>query len=63
MKIKVLLFATVFAFGFLSVNAQDPTFNKGDKVINLCVGFGSGYYAGGGYSSKSYFRFVGRRNS
>jgi len=52
MKIKVLLLATLFAFGFLTVNAQTSTFNKGDKVINLCVGFGSGYYAGGGYSSK-----------
>ena len=51
MKLKVLLFATLFAFGFLSVNAQTSTFNKGDKVVNLCVGFGSGYYGGGGYSS------------
>ena len=52
MKIKVLILATVFAIGFLSVNAQTPSFNKGDKVINLCVGFGSGYYGGGGYTSK-----------
>jgi hypothetical protein len=51
MKIRVLLFATLLTFGFLSVNAQTPSFNKGDNVINLCVGFGSGYYGGGGYSS------------
>jgi hypothetical protein len=40
MKIKVLLFATLFAFGFLTVNAQTPTFEKGDKVLNLGIGFG-----------------------
>ncbi len=53
MKIKVLLFACLFAFGFLTMNAQTPTFVKGDKVLNLCVGLGSGYYAGGGYNSRT----------
>jgi len=40
MKIKVLFFATLFAFGFMLVNAQSPTFEKGDKVVNLGIGFG-----------------------
>lgn len=52
MKIKVLLFAILFAFGFLTVNAQTPSFEKGDKVLNLGVGFGGNYYSG--YSGSSH---------
>ena len=40
MKIKIFLFATLFAFGFLSVNAQ--MVKTGDKVLNLGIGLGSG---------------------
>lgn len=40
MKIKVLLFATLFALGFFTVNAQSQLFQKGDKVVNLGIGFG-----------------------
>jgi hypothetical protein len=40
MKIKYVLLATLFVFGFLFVNAQTPTFEKGDKVLNLGIGFG-----------------------
>lgn len=40
MKIKSLLLTTLFAFGFLIVSAQTPTFEKGDKVLNLGIGFG-----------------------
>lgn len=49
MKIKVLLFATLFAFGFLSLNAQ--VVNKGDKVLNLGIGFGSGLGFGSYYKT------------
>lgn len=53
MKIKNLMIVTLLACGFLSAAAQTPTFSKGDKVVNLCVGFGSGFYSGVGYSSKT----------
>lgn len=43
MKIKALLLATLFAFGFLIINAQ--TFDKGTKVLNLGIGFGGNYYS------------------
>lgn len=48
MKIKVLLFATLFAFGFISLSAQ--IVQKGDKVLNLGIGLGSRLYSG------SYFK-------
>lgn len=40
MKIKILLFAALFAFGLVSVNAQ--VVEKGDKLLNLGIGLGSG---------------------
>lgn len=43
MKMKSLLLATLFAFGFLMVNAQD--FEKGTKVLNLGLGLGGNYYS------------------
>lgn len=51
MKIKIFLFATLFAFGFLAVNAQTSTFQKGDKVLNLGIGVGGSYYSGWSGSS------------
>ena len=41
-KITITLFA---AFLALSLSAQDNTFLKGDKVANLAIGFGGGYYS------------------
>lgn len=50
MKLNGLILALFFICGIAS--AQSPTFNKGDKVLNLGIGFGSGLYTGGGYSSQ-----------
>lgn len=49
MKIKVLLFAVLFAFSGLLSHAQ--TVAAGDKVLNLGVGLGSAIYSGGYYKS------------
>ena len=49
MKIKALLLATLFAFGFLTGMTQ--TVEKGDKILNLGVGLGSALYSGGYYKS------------
>jgi hypothetical protein len=49
MKIKVLLLATLFAFGFLAVHAQNV--QKGDKVLNLGIGLGNALYSGSYYKS------------
>lgn len=51
MKLNGLFFALVFVCGIAS--AQSPIFEKGDKVLNLGIGFGSGLYTGGGYASHS----------
>lgn len=48
MKTRILLLATLFAFGMVSVYAQTSTFVKGDKVLNLGIGFGGNYYSGYG---------------
>lgn len=45
MKVKILTLATLFLFGQFIVNGQ--TFKKGDKVLNLGVGFGG--YGPSGY--------------
>lgn len=50
MKLNGLILALFFVCGIAA--AQTPTFEKGDKVLNLGVGFGSGLYTGGGYSSQ-----------
>lgn len=49
MKIKSLFFAAFLAFGLLSANAQ--VVEKGDKILNLSVGFGTALYSGSGYNS------------
>jgi hypothetical protein len=49
MKIKVLLLATLFAFGFCSANAQEV--KNGDKILNLGIGLGSGLGYGTGYKT------------
>jgi len=33
-------------------SAQTPVFEKGNKVLNLGLGFGNGFYSGGGYYSQ-----------
>jgi len=47
MKVKILTLAAIFACSLIMVNAQTPTFQKGDKVLNLGIGFG-------GYSPSGY---------
>ena len=47
--VKSLLTIVVVAFGLLSVNAQEVA--KGDKILNLGVGFGTALYNGSGYNS------------
>jgi hypothetical protein len=38
--------------GIISAQAQEPTFKKGDKVINASIGLGSVLYSGIGYSTQ-----------
>jgi len=47
MKVKILTMTTLFVCGQILVNAQNSTFKKGDKVLNLGIGFG-------GYSPSGY---------
>ena len=46
---KILLSFMVLFFVLAQVAAQEPTFIKGDKVLNLGVGFGSTLYSGSYY--------------
>lgn len=48
-RILPLLMAVFFV---LSVDAQNTTFNEGDKVLNLGLGFGSTLYTGRYYTNK-----------
>lgn len=41
---KLLLFLFVAVFSLSQLVAQESTFQKGDKVLNLGIGFGSTYY-------------------
>jgi hypothetical protein len=43
---KIVLFMLVVVFSLAQALAQDSTFGKGDKVLNLGIGFGSSYYSG-----------------
>lgn len=47
---KILLLLIAFALFVMQGNAQD-IFVKGDKVVNLSVGLGSGLYRGSAFSS------------
>jgi hypothetical protein len=47
---KLLLSLLVVVFTFTQLLAQESTFKKGDKALNLGIGFGSSYY-GGYYTS------------
>jgi opacity protein-like surface antigen len=48
---KLVLFFVVVALTMTQLLAQESTFKKGDKVLNLAIGFGSGLYTGGGYTT------------
>lgn len=41
---KLLLSLLVVVFSLTQLLAQESTFNKGDKALNLGIGFGSTYY-------------------
>ncbi|GAB1419375.1 hypothetical protein MASR2M12_21400 [Bacteroidales bacterium] len=49
---KVFSFVLVFLVAAGMLHAQESTFGKGDKVLNLGVGLLSGLYSGTGYTSK-----------
>ena len=46
MKIKILTLAMIFSCSLIMVNAQTPSFQKGNKVLNLGIGI-SGYSPSG----------------
>jgi hypothetical protein len=48
------IFMSLFILGSMSMAAiSQNTFNKGDKVVNLGIGFGSMLYSGAHYTSKT----------
>jgi hypothetical protein len=48
---KILLFFLAVVLSLTQMVAQESTFVKGDKVINVGIGLGSAYYSGG-YTSQ-----------
>lgn len=48
---KLVLLLVVIVFSLNQLIAQEPSFSKGDKVVNLGIGLGSVYYSGFGYRS------------
>jgi hypothetical protein len=48
---RLALFFVVVALTMTQILAQESTFKKGDKVLNLSIGFGSGLYTGTGYTT------------
>ena len=51
MKVKILTLAAIVSCSLMMVNAQTPTFQKGDKILNLGIGFGG--YSPSGYQVKT----------
>jgi hypothetical protein len=49
---KLLLMMTAGIIASVHLSAQDPTFLKGDRVLNLGLGLGSTLYSGSYYSSQ-----------
>jgi hypothetical protein len=47
---SVLSFVFLAVFSLAQLAAQESTFNKGDKVLNLGIGFGTSLYSGSYYS-------------
>ncbi len=53
MAMKKILFLIVSGIiSTIHLSAQEPTFNKGDKVLNLGLGLGSTFYSGTYYKSQ-----------
>lgn len=48
---KLLMFIVLVTFSVASLTAQETTFNKGDKVVNLDLSVFSSLYSGVGYTS------------
>jgi hypothetical protein len=48
---KLLLFLFVAVFSLTQLMAQESTFKKGDKVVNLGIGLGSTLYTGSYYKT------------
>jgi len=49
---KLLLLFAIGCFTLTQLIAQESTFNKGDKVLNLGIGFGSAWYTGSGFKAQ-----------
>jgi hypothetical protein len=49
---KILLMFVVVCFALTQLVAQEPTFVKGDKVLNIGIGLGSTLYSGTYYKSQ-----------
>ncbi len=48
---KKLIVSIILIMGISTLMAQEPTFLKGDKVVNASIGLGSIYYWGSYYST------------
>ena len=48
---KLILLFVVIAFSLTQVFSQESTAKKGDKILNLGIGFGSGLYTGTYYKT------------
>ncbi|HBC79370.1 MAG TPA: hypothetical protein DEO60_15905 [Bacteroidales bacterium] len=48
---KILLLLVVLSFSLVQLKAQEPTFVKGDKALNLGIGLGSTLYSGTYYKA------------
>lgn len=48
---KLFTFTCALLFATFALQAQESTFLKGDKVLNIGIGFGSASYSGSGYST------------
>jgi hypothetical protein len=46
---KLLFLLMVVSLSFTQMVGQEPTFSKGDKVLNLGIGFGTNLYSGMNY--------------
>ena len=49
---KIVLLTLVVLFSLTQLIAQEPTFIKGDKVLNLGIGLGNALYSGSYYKSQ-----------
>jgi hypothetical protein len=49
---KIILLSVVILLTLTQLSAQEATFSKGDKALNLGIGFGSTWYSGTYYHSQ-----------